>query len=372
MTRPFPNLSPGVLFAPAPEGGVVYDLVDEELAFVNPTAALLLDACERSLDPDPTLTGWADGAAVDPDRVRADVETALEDFTTRGLLARDIPPPRTHPNDTPVGPLADTETATTQAVGVHRLRFRSRTASLVDTVADLIGLACDDEPTAEHHIIAETDGSVRLITDTEWHFPDADAMAETLIVVINDFVARTATDAVLHAASVRTPRGATIVLPADPGWGKSTLAGLLIRQGWDYLGDESATIRTSDLAVVPCAKPLDLDPASCAVLGLAATDAGDVPVSAIAPDARVVTTPTGPPEAIIVPRYVGPRGTPVCEELDFTTAVTTLVGNTLNLRYVGTPGLQTLVSLAATVPVHRIAYRSGTEALDQIRSLGFG
>lgn len=91
---------------------------------------------------------------------------------------------------------------------------------------------------------------------------------------------------------------------------------------WAFLGDESVTTRTGDLAVVPCTEPLGLD------------------------------------------------GTPSRDRLGFEAALVTLVGNALNLRYVGTPGLETLVDLAASVPVHTIAYCRSGEAVGHLRDQG--
>ncbi|HET8931622.1 MAG TPA: hypothetical protein VFN21_13255 [Acidimicrobiales bacterium] len=371
MTDTFPGLSPGVLGAASPRGGVVYDLVSEQLSLLNASGAALLAACADRSDRTRLLDAWSVDAGVPIAQLCDEVDDALAEFHTAGFIGRSDPSPRIHLPDAPVTPLDDGEGAATQSAGVHRIRFRSSAPALVDMVDDLLGLASSDEPTADFHLVPEADGTIRLVTDTEWCFADRDELVGRLVMVVNDFVARTTTDIVLHAAALRSPRGEVVVFPAAPSSGKSTLAGVLVQHGWAYLGDESVTIRADDLAVAPCAKPLGLDEASCAVLGLDLALAGDVGLDLVASGAIPVTDPCPSPTAIVVPSYVGPEGSPSRELLDFDAALVTLVGNALNLRYVGSSGLETLVTLAASVPVHSIAYRTSDEAVTRLSDLGF-
>lgn len=368
----FPPLSPGILHAATSDGGVVYDLVTEKLSFLNPSGAALCAACEGRSDRHALIAEWAEGARVDVGQVQRDVDAGLETFTAAGFVGRSDPPRQIYLPDAPVTPLGEGEFSTTLAAGVHRVRVRGRDAELVAAVDELFDLASSDAPTAEFHLVGEPDGTIRLVTDTEWRFAGRADMVTRLVMVVNDFVARTTTDIVLHAAALRDPEGAVVVFPAAPGSGKSTLAALLVQRGWAYLGDESATIRTGDLAVVPCAKPIELDATSCEVLGLPADCAGDVPLDQITAEAVKVRTPGPPPAAIVAPTYVGPRGEAAITTLDRTDALVTLVAGALNLRYVGTPGLETLVDLAATVPTHTITYRSSAEAVEQIAALTIG
>jgi len=370
VTGSFPGLSPGILHATTPDGGVVYDLVTERLSFLNATGAAVCESCARRTDQSAWIHDWAAATGMPDDRIRHDLDMALDAFHDAGFLGRTDPLPKIYPPDAPVTALREGERTTTQAAGVHRIRFRSRDAALVAAVDDLLGLGIDEPPTAEFHLVADEHGAIRLVTDTEWRFGGVDELIGSLVTVVNDFVARTTTDVVLHAAALRTPGGSTVVFPAAPGSGKSTLAGHLLQQGWAYLGDESATIRAGDLAVVPCAKPLDLDEVSCAALGLPARIAGDVPVTAVARSASIVRDPAPAPMAVVSPRYVGPNGEPASATLDFTDALVDCVGHTLNLRYVGSAGLASLVGLATRVPVHVITYRSGDEAVARLAALG--
>lgn len=61
----------------------------------------------------------------------------------------------------------------------------------------------------------------------------------------------------LHAA-VLERRGQAVVLPGEPGAGKSTLTGALMLSGWRLLSDEITIIDRDDGLLVPLARPIGL------------------------------------------------------------------------------------------------------------------
>jgi len=62
---------------------------------------------------------------------------------------------------------------------------------------------------------------------------------------------------IIHAAVVEKNDKA-IILPAQPGSGKSTLSAALVSSGWRLLSDELALVATESLTVIPLARPVNL------------------------------------------------------------------------------------------------------------------
>jgi HprK-related kinase A len=70
---------------------------------------------------------------------------------------------------------------------------------------------------------------------------------------------------ILHAAVVERG-GHAVILPGEPGAGKSTLCAGLVARGWRLLSDELALISTRDLQLTPLARPISLKNASIEVI----------------------------------------------------------------------------------------------------------
>ncbi len=76
----------------------------------------------------------------------------------------------------------------------------------------------------------------------------------------------------LHAA-VLEKNGRAVVLPGDPGAGKSTLTAALMLSGWRLLSDEITLVDRDDGRLVGLARPVSLKNASIAVIQRAFPDA---------------------------------------------------------------------------------------------------
>lgn len=76
----------------------------------------------------------------------------------------------------------------------------------------------------------------------------------------------------LHAA-VLEKNGQAVILPGDPGAGKSTLTALLALSGWRLLSDEITLIDRDEGLIVPLARPVSLKNASIDVVRGAFPDA---------------------------------------------------------------------------------------------------
>lgn len=117
----------------------------------------------------------------------------------------------------------------------------------------------------------------------------------------------------LHAA-VLEKNGQAVILPGDPGAGKSTLTAALALSGWRLLSDEITLIDRDDGMAVPLARPVSLKNASIdvvrafaprAVIGEAARDTHKGTVAHLRPPADSVARmhEKAPPRHIVFPRW---------------------------------------------------------------------
>lgn len=117
----------------------------------------------------------------------------------------------------------------------------------------------------------------------------------------------------LHAA-VLEKNGQAVILPGDPGAGKSTLTALLTLSGWRLLSDEITLIDRDDGMIVPLARPVSLKNASIdvvrafapqAVIGEAALDTHKGTVAHLKPprDSVAHMAEKAMPRHIVFPRW---------------------------------------------------------------------
>ena len=117
----------------------------------------------------------------------------------------------------------------------------------------------------------------------------------------------------LHAA-VLEKNGEAVILPGDPGAGKSTLTAALAMSGWRLLSDEITLIDRDDGMVVPLARPISLKNASievlrafapAAVIGETARDTHKGTVAHLKPPSESVVRmhEKAAPRHIIFPRW---------------------------------------------------------------------
>lgn len=117
----------------------------------------------------------------------------------------------------------------------------------------------------------------------------------------------------LHAA-VLERHGRAVILPGDPGAGKSTLTAALMLSGWRLLSDEMTMIDRDDGLIVPLARPVSLKNRSIeiiqafdrgAVFGEVAHDTHKGTVSHLRPSAESVQrmADKARPAHIVFPRW---------------------------------------------------------------------
>lgn len=348
---------------------MAYDVAAEVVHLLNATAAHLLAVCDGVSDLDELVASWASPSGAPAATVARDVARGIEQFMALGLVGRDaalavLPVPKGSPR------FAFEHLGAVHAVLDEGVQFRSPHPGLLRSIDAALGMSDPGRvATIAFDVTEDAGGGVHLHTESEWSFPSLEGCLEQLPTVINEYAVRSAGCVVLHAGAVRSPAGAVVVMPAPPGAGKSTLTAALIQGGWDYVTDEAVGIRAGSLQAVAYAKPLALDPASRAALGLPPTGLLVTAPSELRSDVARVRGDAGPVTRVVLPQYVAGAAISI-EPLSPSHAIQALIGHATNLGRVGQPGLEALCALAASVPVHRLVHGEARHAVAAIEALG--
>lgn len=127
-------------------------------------------------------------------------------------------------------------------------------------------LLAEDKAFADFHIRISKKSGWFLSRQPLWHFdtnnivmPHVPFPEDTILPFlewgINWRVANQAHHYLMLHAGMLEKNGSTLLLPAQPGSGKSTLCAALYHRGWRLLTDEIALVRPADLALVPFPTP---------------------------------------------------------------------------------------------------------------------
>ncbi len=176
----------------------------------------------------------------------------------------------------------------------------------------------------------------------------------------------------IHAGVVGGPSG-TLLMPGDPGSGKSTLTAALVHAGFRYFSDEMALLR-DDLRVMPLPLSLCIKSTGLAVLASRFPELQHLPVHDRADGKRVAYLPppgtpmvsdaAAPVRAILFPRYR--EGAPTrCRSLTKAAALQRLMAQCLVVRgRLTLARVQALVGWIETMPCHELESGSLAEAVD--------
>ncbi|MCS6785510.1 MAG: HprK-related kinase A [Thiobacillaceae bacterium] len=186
---------------------------------------------------------------------------------------------------------------------------------------------------------------------------------------------------ILHAA-VLARNGHALLLPGEPGAGKSTLTAALMLDGWRLLSDELTLIDRHDGLVYGLARPVSLKNASIAVIrahapqavfGTVARDTHKGTVAHLKPTADSVARVHEParPAWIVFPRWrpdTPARLTPH----DPGAAFLHLASHAFNYAALGRLGFELTARLMASCSCWEFAYSELSEALAVFRDLAEG
>ena len=170
---------------------------------------------------------------------------------------------------------------------------------------------------------------------------------------------------IIHAAVV-AKAGRALILPGEPGAGKSTLCAALVSRGWRLLSDEMALIDPGSLAITPIPRPIGLKNESIAIMqafgdrqdiGPPVADTAKGTVAHMRPpadsirNADRVATPAG----ILFPAYAAGTGTRL-QRVTRPAALARTAEQSFNYHILGADGFATLRRLATTCPAYDLGY----------------
>jgi hypothetical protein len=148
----------------------------------------------------------------------------------------------------------------------YAFRLRSNDAALVEWFDHLVAslpLVTDDRVPAEWTVTCSDDADApewTIEVDGEEYITSSrrDDLLSSMLTKLNALVVDYWSGAVCHAGSVARD-GLAVLLPADPGSGKTTLTCGLVRAGFEYVTDEGVAFVPGTTRIEPYPKPLSLD-----------------------------------------------------------------------------------------------------------------
>jgi len=184
----------------------------------------------------------------------------------------------------------------------------------------------------------------------------------------------------LHAAVVEKD-GLALVMPAEPGSGKSTLCAALAHRGWRLLSDEFGLTRpgSASLEITPIPRPIPLKNRSIEVFRRFAPEAtigpafpgtrkGDVAHVMPPLDSQRRWAEPATPAFVVFPRYS--PGTPTrLTPMPKSQAFVELSGNSFNYRLQGERGFSTLMRLVRQCTTYSLKFDNLEHAVEVLDTL---
>jgi len=182
----------------------------------------------------------------------------------------------------------------------------------------------------------------------------------------------------LHSGVVER-HGRTVLLPAMPGSGKSTLTAALALRGFRLLSDEFGVVRLSDSQLLPMLRPIALKNESIDVIARFAPQAVIGPrchkthkgtVAHLAPQLAHVDAchETAAPALIIFPRH-DPSIALEMEPVPRARAFARLAVNSFNYEILGPDGFDALGKVVQASTCYQLRYRDLDRAVEAITEL---
>lgn len=188
---------------------------------------------------------------------------------------------------------------------------------------------------------------------------------------------------VIHAANLERD-GQALILPADPGSGKSTLCAALAHSGWRLMSDELALVDLKSGTLTGLARPICLKDASIPAIARFAPSARFGPalnfltrnsrqprtIQHVCPPTAAVAARHQPalPRLVIFPQFVRDAPTAL-DPVDPPDAFLRVAKSCFNYRFLGEQGFRGLGELIEQSDCYQLEYGDLADAVAQIGAL---
>jgi len=183
---------------------------------------------------------------------------------------------------------------------------------------------------------------------------------------------------ILHAAVIEK-NGLAIILPAQPGAGKSTLSAALMLSGWRLLSDELGLIRLSDGCLTPLARPINLKNESISIIRKYSstaimsdqckdTNKGTVALLGVSDESVSRSNETVAPSFIISPKYT-PGASAILTEESKAKMFMHAAENSFNYSLLGVKGFKLLSNIIDKCQCYNFEYSNLDDAVNIFNSL---